>query len=274
MKGLILAAGLGTRLRPLTNTIPKPAIPFLNVPLGYWAMFHLIHAGVDELVVNTHHLPEKIVTLFEAVQDKVKALHFSHETEKILGSGGGIGHARKFLTPSQGLLSKIFKSREKLIQEHSFWVANGDEVLLPENIDLFKNTWRGHLASGNLATLIVIENPDVGTKFGGVWCDDAMNVRGFGKTPPSSGLKGYHFTGFQVLNARVLSLIPPGESNIFYDILVGAITKGERVSAVLTKGIWIETGNMDDLKLGTEQLHALKDQNPTLKSIIKEFSLK
>lgn len=274
MKGMILAAGLGTRLRPLTNTIPKPAIPLLNVPLGYWALYHLTQAGVNQLVVNTHHLPEKIVTLFESVRDKVSTLKFTYEKEKILGSGGGIGHARMFLRPSVSIFSKLFKSKARLAEEYSFWVANGDEVLLPEDTYLFKKTWDAHLKNSNLATLIVIENPDVGTKFGGVWCDDEMNVRGFGKTAPSSGLKGYHFTGFQVLNTRVLEFIPEGESNIFYDILVSSIAKNERVQAILAKGIWLETGNMDDLKTATEFLHPLKDKNAMLQSIIKEFSLK
>ncbi len=277
MKAMILAAGLGTRLRPLTNTVPKPAVPLLNIPIGYWPLYHLLRAGVDELVVNTHYLPEKVVTLYKSVQGRVKTLNFTLEEKKILGSGGGIGFAREYLQSSRSfatLFKSLYKPKNSNNNNGAFWVANADEIFLPEDPALFSKVWTQHQVQNNLATLVLVQHPDVGTKFGGVWCDSQMNVRGFGKASPAPGLKPYHFTGFQILSSNVFKYIPPGESNIFYDVLVQALSKGERVGSIVDNGLWFETGNIEDLKLATEHLNLLKEKNPTLQSLIKEFALK
>lgn len=255
---MILAAGLGTRLKPLTDTVPKAAIPLLGVPLGYWPLFHLLKAGVTDLVVNTHYLPEKVVSLFETVRPNLKGLNFTLEKPEILESGGGIGFAKKFLLDDSS---------------ESFWVANGDEVYLPQSPNLFSDLKHFHDKSSNIATLLVVEHPEVGSKFGGVWCDSEMRVQGFGKTPPTSGLKGYHYTGFQVLSQKVFDYIPEGASNIFYDVLVKAILNHEPIFAYKGDGVWFETGNVEDLKKATQTLHQMRGTNQLLQAILNKFSL-
>ena len=255
MKGMILAAGLGTRLRPHTDHLPKPAIPILNVPLGYWPLFHLLKAGVRDLVVNTHHLPRHVEDLYQKQSKRLTSLNFTFEDGQILGSAGGVQNARQFLDG-----------------ESSFYVANGDEVFLPTTEDVFDQVKSYHAKTGAIATLVVIKHPEVGSKFGGVWTDRTGVVRGFGKTPPAPDLLGYHYTGFQLLHPRVFKYIPAtGESNIFYDALVAAIAAGERVQIVNAWGDWFETGNPADLLEATRVLLDLLPKNEMLKNLLWYF---
>ncbi|MBX9768009.1 MAG: NTP transferase domain-containing protein, partial [Bdellovibrionales bacterium] len=149
MKAMILAAGLGTRLRPATLKIPKPAIPLLNVPLVGYSIYLLKAAGVKELVCNTHHLPDimrdavlrmtghnsggpggSLTSIFSRVD-------FSDEEGMILGSAGGLKHAQKFLKGTG-----------------EFFLANGDEVFFPKNPQILKRLQEVRQRTSALATLL------------------------------------------------------------------------------------------------------------------------
>src|SRR6476646_10095036 len=97
MKAMILAAGLGTRLRPLTNRWPKPALPLLGQPLFRYNLAVLKRAGVTGVGINTHHLPQVMRATAEAEANRA-GLSFEaiHEPE-IQGTGGGIRGLRNFL---------------------------------------------------------------------------------------------------------------------------------------------------------------------------------
>lgn len=263
MRGMILAAGLGTRLRPLTDHYPKPALPFLNVPLVYYSKNLLEHGGVTDLVVNTHHLAAQVRELFSPAHSQppspavksFKNIHFSHETPEILNSGGGIRQARRWL---EG--------------EGCFLAANGDEILIPPAEDILEKLTENHRRSGALATLLVMEHPEVGKKFGGVWVDTTGRVMGFGKVPSQAGLQGLHFTGFQCLSDRVFSFISEGTPNIFYDVLVQAIAQGELVRVLkIESALWVETGNPHDYLQAHEVLlnELLKKRVPQLQKFLE-----
>lgn len=254
MKAMILAAGMGTRLKPFTEWLPKPCIPLLNIPLGYWPLFHLLKLGVRDFVVNTHHLPKQIESLYQDIETKMSSLNFSHESEKILNSGGGILNAKKFLEGSG-----------------SFFAVNADEVFLPHSPLVFENLKSTHLSSKALATLLLIEHPEAGKKFGAVWCDADMRVLGFGKNSPHEGLKPYHYVGFQILSEKIFNFIPDGEPNIFYDVLVNAISQNQLVNAVKCEADWHETGNLEDLLIATRELLPQLEQNVLLQDIAKSF---
>lgn len=97
MKAMIFAAGLGTRLRPLTDTMPKALVPIDGVPLLKRVATRLTDAGVGELVINTHHFAEQIASYVAAEQGFGVPVHLSPEPEQLLETGGGILHARRFL---------------------------------------------------------------------------------------------------------------------------------------------------------------------------------
>jgi mannose-1-phosphate guanylyltransferase len=231
MNVMLLAAGEGTRLRPFTNQLPKPAIPFLTVPLAAHSLGFLQEVGIDKLVVNTYHLPEKIHSLFHKINHGAKELHFSDEVGEILGSGGGLSRARKF-----------FKDGGDFI------MMNADEVILPEDSDVLKKAIAQHRSSGALATLMVMDHHEVGTKFGGVWTDSSGNIKGFGKTKIDGCDKAWHFIGVQILSERIFNYLPKeGVSNILYDGVMAGVNNGEKALVFPFECTWFETGNPTDL---------------------------
>lgn len=135
MKSLIFAAGLGTRLKPITDTLPKALVPVCGEPLLYHVICKLRSAGYDELVVNVHHFPEQIKAYLASHDFGVK-IGISDESERLLETGGGIAHARTLLEPL----------------DQPFLIHNVDIV---SNLDL--SWFRSETRPGALATLLVSE---------------------------------------------------------------------------------------------------------------------
>lgn len=133
MKALIFAAGLGTRLRPLTDHIPKALVPVAGIPMLERVILRLKEAGAEEITVNVHHLGEQIIEFLQARQFGV-TLHVSDERGMLLDTGGGILKARPWLDGSG-----------------PFLVHNADIL---SDIDLAA-LYRHHLESGADATLLV-----------------------------------------------------------------------------------------------------------------------
>lgn len=97
MHALLLTAGLGTRLRPYTLNVPKPAIPFLNVPQLGFPLFYLEQAGLTNLICNTHHLPQRIEKTVNEIKMDRYSVSFSHEVPHILGGGGAVKKCQSLL---------------------------------------------------------------------------------------------------------------------------------------------------------------------------------
>ena len=135
MKAMVFAAGLGTRLRPITDTMPKALVPICGRPLLFHTVCKLRDAGYDELVINIHHFPEQI-RKYLADNDLGVSIKISDESAELLETGGGINHARELLLPLDG----------------PFLVHNVDIV---SNLDI---AWfRGQTRPDALATLLVSE---------------------------------------------------------------------------------------------------------------------
>src|SRR3954469_1855565 len=121
IKAFVLGAGLGTRLRPLTETVPKPLIPIFHKPLITFALDHLIAAGVDSFVINTHLLAEQFEDCFATGDYRGRAVTLINEPV-LLETGGGIKNAERFLergpfiTYSGDLLTDL--QLDRLIDEH------------------------------------------------------------------------------------------------------------------------------------------------------------
>ena len=131
---MVFAAGLGTRLRPLTDTMPKALVPVCGKPLLYHVLCKLRDAGYDEITVNVHHFPEQI-RKYLADNDFGVKINISDESSELLETGGGILHARQFL--------------------------DGGEPFLVHNVDIVSNlsipAFRAQMRPGALATLLVSE---------------------------------------------------------------------------------------------------------------------
>ena len=261
MNVMLLAAGEGTRLRPHTLAHPKPAIPFLNVPLAYYSL-HLVQP-IQNLAINTFHLPDQIHSLIHNFQktypyQAAKNLYISDEKGQILGSGGGLGKARDFFLKH--------KCQEIILM-------NADEVILPNSPIPWDQIYSNHQKQNAIATLFVMDHPEVGSKFGGIWVDQSNTVIGFGKTKPMNAIKGYHFVGVQLLSKKIFEYITPEkEVNILHDSLKNAIDNNEKIELYKLDCHWFETGNENDFLKATEQCLQLIPRNNYLDHFLKIYA--
>jgi mannose-1-phosphate guanylyltransferase len=228
MKAMVLAAGLGTRLRPLSLEIPKPVIPVLGEPLCGHAMAFLRGHGAESFLLNLHHGPE-------TVREKVTAgrfpLEFTHEPE-ILGTGGGIGNARGHLRGG------------------TFLTANSDAVAQFPLGDALAH----HRANGALATLVLL--PDRSKRYTPVRVRDDGRITGFGGDAPAGALEGF-YTGYLIAEPELLDRIPRGRpSCIVRDTFIPLIATGAPVFGFMTEGTFLDFGTPDDYLRGTLALLA------------------
>ena len=162
MKAMIFAAGLGTRLKPLTDTMPKALVPICGQPLLYHVIDKLVKAGYDHIVVNVHHFPDQIIDFLKAHDFGVR-IDVSDERDYLRETGGGIRYAQPLLTdfstpPSaplemtgEGPLSfRPSEASGEIFRQEPFLVHNVDIV---SNLDL--KWFREQHRAEALATLVV-----------------------------------------------------------------------------------------------------------------------
>ena len=218
MKGMILAAGLGLRMRPLTLVRAKPVLPVLNRPLLHWTLEHLARHGVDDVIVNLHHLPESVT---EALEDRSSAglrIRYAHE-RPILGTSGGPRAVRDVLG------------------SEPFLLVNGDMLF---DFDLSDLEARHH-ASGARATLALLPNPAPRT-YGSVVTDRTGRVLSLAGLPRRARGTRSLFTGVHVLDPALLDRLPEGPSDSVRDLYAPMVAEGERVDGVRVHGAWHDFG--------------------------------
>ena len=233
-KAFVLAAGLGTRLRPLTDQRPKPLIPVGHKPLITFAFDHLIaDAGVEEFIVNTHHLAETFPVAFPDARYRGCPLHFRHEPV-LLDTGGGIKNIADLLGP----------------QAETFLVYNGDILTdLPIGPAI-----ACHRASGNEVTL-VLRSQD-GPKHL-AW--DAASGRVLDiRNRLGTGLpEAYAFSCVYLVEPAFLERIPAGQVVSVIPIFQEMIRRGDGLGGVLIdEGTWRDLGSRREYLQAHRDLHA------------------
>ena len=184
---LVLTAGLGTRLRPLTDVRAKPAIPVAGEPMIRRIISWLATHGVTDLVLNLHHRPETLTAVVGDGADLSVRVRYSWEP-RILGSAGG---------PRQAL---------PLVAADPFLVVNGDTIA---DVDLAKLAV-AHDTSNAMVTLALVPNREF-QRYGGVLLDPEGRVTGFvNRGPAAEG--SYHFIGVQVVQPAAFDGVPLGEA--------------------------------------------------------------
>ncbi|HJU06033.1 MAG TPA: NDP-sugar synthase [Nitrospiraceae bacterium] len=219
---MILAAGFGARLRPLTNTIPKPLLPIAGTPLIVWNLLLLRRHGITDAVMNLHHLGHLIEKELGDGSQYGMHLSYSHEAV-ILGTGGGIKHALDYF------------------HGEPFFVLNGD-TLVDINLSLLLAFHRERTA---LATMVVREDPEA-DRWGAVELDKdqrvlRINGRGLIVNAPSARAKRM-FAGIHIMHPRLLRSLPPGHEASIIDAYVREIERGERICGFTMDGYWSDIG--------------------------------
>jgi mannose-1-phosphate guanylyltransferase len=220
---MVLCAGFGTRLRPLTDKVPKPLVPLCGVPLLRYNFALLKGAGVREVVVNTHHLGAAMEQgAVKIAAELALTLHVSREEKHILGTGGGVRKA------------------QSLLSSGAFFLLNGDMLF---DVDLAA-ALDAHKRAGAVATMVLAPYPK-GATYGAVEVDAQLNVRriaGRG-APAEPGLTKMHFTGVHVLEPAMLARLPAeGESDINRTAYVRLIHENAKVHGYVQNGYWGDLG--------------------------------
>ena len=218
-QAFVLGAGIGERLRPLTEQLPKPLIPVFHRPLITYAFDHLHAAGVQRLVVNTHHLAAAYDVAFPDKAYRGMPVTFRNESPVRLETAGGIANVRD------------------LLQEQPFLVYNGDILT---NLPL-EPLVRAHQESGNVVTLALRSHGPalhIAVDPTGTRVTDIRNKLG-------TGDQGTHlFTGIYACSPAIHDWITPGKVESVIPIFLKMIESGVKVGAVvLDGGEWWDLGS-------------------------------
>ncbi|MEZ4750688.1 MAG: NDP-sugar synthase [Bdellovibrionota bacterium] len=224
-KAMILAAGLGTRMAPVTDSIPKPLVPILNVPNIVHNIHLLKHVGIEDIVINTFHLGPK---LMEALGDGTSlgvSIRYSVE-ETLLGTGGGVKHA------------------EKLLGNEPFVLCNSDLIT---DLDL-NAAIDYHFSQKAVATMVLLDDEEkkrryanVGTDENGRLCQLPSKTT---RTPKQTGI----FTGIHILQPEAHQYLEPvfsGINQVLYPSLMEKQPdKAVGYYAPPTSTCWLDTGEV------------------------------
>ena len=222
MRAIVLSAGYGTRLWPLTEDRTKPAIPILGKPLVGYVAEYLAGYGIDEIVVNLHHRPESVRrALGDGSRFGVK-LHYVEEPV-ILGTSGALDNTREFF------------------ERETFVVVNGKIIT---DIDL-KAAIETHRKMNALATLVLL--PNVRRERFSVVETEAGRIKGFGRMPVETDEEPapLMFTGIHIMEPRILEYVPRGVfSDSVTDVYPKAMANGEILAAHVASGKWRELSTL------------------------------
>jgi len=218
MKAMILAAGMGERLQPLTSVYPKVLVPVVNKPVIDRIIQFLTTHGVEKIIINAHHHYWMIRDYLKGGNPFGVKVEIRIEKE-ILGTGGGIKNTQDFWG------------------NDPFIVINGDILT---DIDL-GDVYAFHLRRNNLVTMVLHDFP----KYNKVRVDKEMNILSIG---PGTDLKGtLAFTGIHVINPEVLSFIPDKKRYNIIDAYKRLIDLKKPIRAYIATGHrWIDIGTIAD----------------------------
>jgi mannose-1-phosphate guanylyltransferase/phosphomannomutase len=220
MKAIILAAGFGDRMKPVTSVLPKPLLPLAGIPAIRRVINSLLTQGVSEIIINLHHLPNLIKN---ALSDFFNTTISFSEEPIILGTAGGIRTAM-----------------DRMGRE-SFIVINSD-IMCEVNL---RDLMHFHKQKQSQCTMVLRKTDDI-HKYGAIAIDEESKIRRFLETGERGDFKEYMFTGVQVMHPDFLSHIDP---NIYCDISKEVYPKkvkeNTEMFGYVYNGYWEDIGKPD-----------------------------
>jgi N-acetyl-alpha-D-muramate 1-phosphate uridylyltransferase len=221
-RAMVLAAGFGVRLRPITDTTPKPMVQVLGRTLIDRTIDRLKDGGVECVVVNTHHLGEVVHAHLEK-RDDLEIL-FSEE-DPILETGGGIAHALPMLG------------------EDPFFACNGDTLWLNGSQNAMTRMLK-HWDSEKMDALLMLHSTVDAYGYNGLG-DFCVDPLGLLSRRPESEVSPYLFTGVQILHPRLFKNSPEGAFSL--NVLYDKAMENDRLYGMVHDGEWFHVGTPDAL---------------------------
>jgi mannose-1-phosphate guanylyltransferase len=235
MKAMILAAGSGTRLLPLTHLRPKPLFPVYTVPLLGLITNQLRETSIKDIIINTHHLSQKVDSYIQENTPSGMTITLSHEPE-LLGTGGAI------------------KKVEEFWDDQPFLVINGDII---HTIDLHL-AYQHHIKSENTATLILHHYP----LYNQVEIDQEGTIVGIREKrvkETSSPTRQLAFTGIHIISPRLLREIPPDCHADIISLYLKLISRGMKLGGYQAEDhYWLDIGTPSDYHRIHQDIHQKK----------------
>jgi NDP-sugar pyrophosphorylase family protein len=238
MKALILAAGTGTRLRPVTDKIPKALIPIGGIPMLEIVIRRLVGAGFKSLVINIHHFSEQIREYVASKNNFGLDIDFSDESERLLDTGGAIRKAKPLF--------------------------EGEDTILVHNVDILTNLnyqtlITAHLQSGALATLAVKDRPTTrnllvdrqGRLCGWEYPDKHLRMCTHENV---KRLSATAFSGVYVLSSEILEKLPDEEVFGFMPWILNLASSEEILTWDQSPAFWYEAGRPESIEKASKEL--------------------
>ena len=223
---MVLAAGLGSRLRPLTESVPKPLLPLGPCPLMVWNLLLLRKHGISEVMINLHYLGDQIRRTLGTGSQWSMHLSYSHEPS-LLGTGGAL------------------KQVESFFKDEPFLVLNGDTVA---DVDMARVVAH-HRREAALATMVLRDDPDV-EQWGVIETDQyhrVLRIKGKGRVTEAADGPPFRrmFAGIQVVDPRLLHPVPPGVRSSILDAYVFWLERGAIIAGYVCSGYWSDVGTVE-----------------------------
>lgn len=221
---MLLAAGLGTRLRPLTDLRPKPIVPVANRPLAGFAMEHLVRCGVTHIVANTHPQPTLVESVLAECCPEGASLVFSRE-RTLLGTGGGLRKARPLFDDPRAPVV----------------VMNGDTLFAPD----LQTAVAEHEARGAVATMILRRTAEP-ERFGAIGVDGSGWVRSLLGAPEGAELaESLMFTGVHILSPEAFDAMPESGC-VIRSAYRSWVDGGAPVLGIVDDSPWADLGTVSE----------------------------
>ena len=245
MKAMILAAGKGTRVWPVTKTTPKPMIPIMRTPLMESLILHFRQFGITEIAVNTSYMGSDIENYFRDGRQFGVDITYSFEGKivdgevqaKALGSAGGMKKIQQF--------SGFF--------DDTFIVVCGDAWV---DLDLAK-VFEFHKAKGGIATIVLQDVPlEEVHKYGVVKRDQDMKIQAFQEKPSAEeAISNTINTGIYVFEPEIFDHIPADqEFDIGGELFPSLVEKGLDFYGISLDFQWVDVGNLTDIWQATSDI--------------------
>ncbi|MBC7693403.1 MAG: NTP transferase domain-containing protein [Methylotenera sp.] len=223
-QAMVMAAGLGTRLRPFTDLVAKPMLPLMGIPMAQFAFDLLTHHGVKKIVANVSHLAAETCEGLRALDLGNTTLEISDESQCLLGSGGGIKKAAAHF------------GREP------FFLLNSDVLCDVDLAELERHHARLRKEHGVLLTLAILVTGQIGSKYREILVDPATRlITGLGEQAEQRP----YFVGVAIVEPEALRNVPAGVAEFVPSILLPALKAGKAGAFLMQECKWFDVGSPD-----------------------------